>query len=126
MRSRKLLASLALLGIAATWGSTFYLIHDLLDRVPVADFLAIRFAIASVAMLLVAPHAISRLSPETRRYALVLGGLYGVAQILRTTGLAHAAASVSGFITGLYVVLTPSWLRSCCAPGSARSPGAPS
>ena len=107
MPSRKLLASLALLGIAAAWGSTFYLIHDLLDRVPVADFLAVRFAIASVAMLVVAPHAIPRLSPEVRRYAVVLGGLYGVAQILQTTGLAHTPASVSGFITGLYVVLTP-------------------
>ena len=33
--------------------------------------------------------------------------LYGVAQILQTAGLAHTAASVSGFITGLYVVATP-------------------
>src|SRR3954447_8068353 len=87
MRSRKLLASLALLGIAATWGSTFFLIHDLLDRVPVADFLAVRFAIASVAMLLVAPHAIPRLSPQARRNALVLGTLSGVAQILQPPGL---------------------------------------
>ena len=37
----------------------------------------------------------------------MLGGLYGVAQILQTTGLAHTPASVSGFITGLYVVITP-------------------
>jgi drug/metabolite transporter (DMT)-like permease len=107
MPRRTLLASLALLGIAAAWGSTFYLIHDLLDRVPVADFLAVRFAMASVAMLVVAPRAVPRLSPEKRRHAVVLGGLYGVAQILQTTGLAHTAASVSGFITGLYVVLTP-------------------
>ncbi len=107
MPSRKVLASLALLGMAAAWGSTFYLIHDLLDRVPVADFLAVRFAIASVAMVLVAPRAIPRLSAEKRRHAVVLGGLYGVAQILQTTGLAHTPASVSGFITGLYVVLTP-------------------
>ncbi len=107
MPSRKLLASLALLGMAAAWGSTFYLIHDLLDRVPVADFLAVRFAIASVAMLVVAPRAIPRLSAAKRRHAVVLGGLYGVAQILQTAGLAHTPASVSGFITGLYVVLTP-------------------
>ncbi len=107
MPSRKVLASLALLGMAAAWGSTFYLIHDLLDRVPVADFLAVRFAIASVAMVLVAPRAIPRLSAEKRRHAVVLGSLYGVAQILQTTGLAHTPASVSGFITGLYVVLTP-------------------
>jgi drug/metabolite transporter (DMT)-like permease len=38
---------------------------------------------------------------------VVLGLLYGVAQILQTAGLAHTAASVSGFITGMYVVLTP-------------------
>ena len=102
-----LLATLALLAITASWGSTFFLIHDLLDRVPVVDFLAVRFAIASVALLLLSPKAIGRLSPERRRQALVLGGLYGVAQILQTAGLATTAASVSGFITGMYVVATP-------------------
>lgn len=108
-----LLATLALLAMTACWGSTFYLIKDLLDRVPVLDFLAVRFAIASVAMLLIAPRAIARLSPARRRHAMVLGGLYGLAQILQTAGLAHTAASVSGFITGMYVVCTPllaAWL----------------
>ena len=93
--------------MTAAWGSTFFLIKDLLDRVPTLDFLAVRFAIASVAMLLVAPRAVARLSPVVRRHAIVLGLLYGVAQILQTAGLAHTAASVSGFITGMYVVLTP-------------------
>src|SRR3954447_25112754 len=101
------LATLALLAITASWGSTFFLIHDLLAGVPVLDFLPVRFAIASVAIVLLSPRAIGRLSPERRRQALVLGGLYGVAQILQTTGLAHTAASVSGFITGMYVVATP-------------------
>jgi drug/metabolite transporter (DMT)-like permease len=102
-----LLATLALLAITASWGSTFFLIHDLLDRVPVLDFLAVRFAIASVALLLLSPRAIGRLSRDRRRQALVLGALYGVAQILQTAGLAHTPASVSGFITGMYVVATP-------------------
>ena len=102
-----LLATLALLAITASWGSTFFLIHDLLDRVPVLDFLAVRFTIASLAILLLSPRAIGRLSPERRRQAIVLGALYGGAQILQTTGLAHTAASVSGFITGMYVVATP-------------------
>ena len=102
-----LLASLVLVALAACWGSTFFLIKDLLDRVPTLDFLAVRFSIASVALLLVAPRAISRLSPVVRRHSVVLGLLYGVAQILQTTGLAHTPASVSGFVTGLYVVCTP-------------------
>lgn len=106
-RRTALLASAALLAMAASWGSTFYLIKDLLDRVPVPDFLAVRFAIASAVLLLIAPRAIGRLSPSKRRHALVLGGLYGAAQILQTAGLAHTPASVSGFITGMYVVCTP-------------------
>lgn len=106
-RRTTLLATLALLAMTACWGSTFFLIKDLLDRVPTVDFLAVRFLIAGAAMLLVAPRALARLAPEMRRRALVLGGLYGVAQILQTAGLAHTPASVSGFITGLYVVATP-------------------
>lgn len=102
-----LLATLALLGVTAAWGSTFFLIKDLLDRVPTLDFLAIRFAIAGVLMLLVAPRALGRLDRAARQHALALGGLYGVAQILQTAGLAHTPASVSGFITGMYVVATP-------------------
>ncbi len=106
-RRTTLLAAAALLGIAACWGSTFFLIKDLLDRVPTLDFLALRFAIASVALLVVAPRALGRLSPQVRRHAVVLGALYGIAQILQTAGLAHTPASISGFVTGLYVVFTP-------------------
>ncbi len=47
------------------------------------------------------------LSRERTRHAVVLGVLYGIAQILQTAGLAHTPASVSGFITGMYVVCTP-------------------
>lgn len=106
-RRTSFLATLAILGMTATWGSTFYLIKDLLDRVPVLDFLAVRFAIASVALILLAPRALGRLSATARKNAVVLGLLYGVAQILQTAGLAHTPASVSGFITGMYVVCTP-------------------
>ena len=106
-RRTSLLATVVLVGITACWGSTFFLIHDLLDRIPTLDFLAVRFSIASVLLLVVAPRAVLRLSPTARRQAAVLGGLYGIAQILQTAGLAHTPASVSGFITGMYVVATP-------------------
>jgi drug/metabolite transporter (DMT)-like permease len=101
------LATLALLVTTATWGSTFFLIKDLSDRIPAVDFLAVRFPIATVALLLIFPRALRSLSRESRRRAAVLGALYAVAQVLQTIGLAHTAASVSGFITGLYVVCTP-------------------
>lgn len=101
------LAVATLLAIAACWGSTFYLIHDLMDRIPAVDFLAVRFAVATVTLLAIAPRAVKRLSRRVRYQALAVGGIYGVAQILQTEGLAHTSASMSGFLTGMYVVATP-------------------
>lgn len=103
----RLVASGALLATAACWGSTFFLIHGLVTRVPVIDFLAIRFAVAALVLLLAAPRAVRLLSRDQIRHAVVLGVIYGIAQILQTAGLAHTPASVSGFITGMYVVCTP-------------------
>lgn len=106
-RRLQLLATLALLSVTASWGSTFFLIKDLLDRVPTLDFLAVRFAIAGLVMLAVAHRSVLALSRQAWRRAGVLGAVYGVAQILQTAGLAHTPASVSGFVTGMYVVFTP-------------------
>ncbi|SDS07489.1 Threonine/homoserine efflux transporter RhtA [Friedmanniella luteola] len=107
LRRRSDLAPLlALLAMTAAWGSTFFLIKDLLVRLPVADMLALRFGIGSLALVLLAGRRL-RMSRATLRSGLLLGLLYGVAQILQTAGLALTSASVSGFITGLYVVATP-------------------
>jgi drug/metabolite transporter (DMT)-like permease len=106
-RSRtEMLALLALLVMTAAWGSTFFLIKDVVTRMPVADLLAVRFAIASVALALIAAPRL-HLSRPVVVYGVLLGLLYGAAQILQTAGLAHTSASVSGFVTGLYVVATP-------------------
>ena len=106
-RSRtELLALGALLAMTAAWGSTFFMIKDIVTRIAVPDLLAVRFTIAALALALLA-HRRIRLSRTTLRRGALLGLLYGIAQILQTAGLAHTSASVSGFITGLYVVITP-------------------
>ena len=105
--SRSGLAAVALLGVTAAWGSTFFLLKDVVERVPVTDFLAVRFALAAVAVWLVAPRSVSRLTPVERRHGIVLGLVYGGGQILQTVGLQTTSASVSGFVTGMYVVFTP-------------------
>lgn len=101
------LPTLGLLAVTAAWGSTFFLIKDLLDRIPVADFLAVRFTIAALALWLIAPKAVAQLSAIARRRAVLLGLVYGAGQLLQTAGLGHTSASVSGFVTGMYVVMTP-------------------
>jgi drug/metabolite transporter (DMT)-like permease len=101
------IAVLALLSVAAAWGSTFFLTKDLLLRMDVADYLTLRFAIAAIALTLVRPAAISRLSRRDRGRGIALGITYGIAQLVQTEGLRHTSASVSGFVTGMYVVFTP-------------------
>ncbi|WP_370619183.1 DMT family transporter [Mumia sp. Pv 4-285] len=102
-----LLAAAALLSVTAAWGSTFFLIKDLVEVVPPLDFLAVRFAIAAAALFLIRPRAVLALSRESLVRGVVLGVVYGGAQILQTVGLEHTDASVSGFVTGMYVVFTP-------------------
>ncbi len=100
-------ATLLLLFVTAVWGSTFFLIRDLVETVPPSDFLAVRFAIAAVVMFAVFRRQTLALSRADLRLGVALGVLYGLAQVLQTVGLAHTDASVSGFVTGTYVVLTP-------------------
>ena len=98
--------TLALLAVTAIWGSTFFLIKDLVTRIEVADLLSVRFALASLGLAVL----VGRRLILSRRLVLPgvgLGLLYGGAQVLQTLGLAATAASVSGFLTGLYVVATP-------------------
>ncbi len=105
--SIRALPTLTLLGVTAAWGSTFFLIKDLLKEISVFDFLSIRFAIATVALVVLAPRSVARLSRHELRHGVVLGVVYGVAQVLQTLGLEHTPASLSGFVTGMYVVMTP-------------------
>lgn len=106
-RLQRGLPTLALLGVTASWGSTFFLIKDLLHQVSVLDFLALRFAIAGAVAFALAHRSVFRLSRSDVRHAVILGLVYGSAQVLQTIGLSHTAASVSGFVTGMYVVATP-------------------
>ncbi|WP_017933887.1 DMT family transporter [Nocardioides sp. Iso805N] len=101
------LGALALLALTMGWGSTFFMTKDLLARMPVVDYLGVRFAIAALALLAVAPRAVTRLSRAALAQSVLLGALYGFAQILQTSGLDRTPASTAGFVTGLYVVMTP-------------------
>jgi drug/metabolite transporter (DMT)-like permease len=100
-------AAATLVAVTAVWGSTFVLIKDVVRTLSLTDFLAVRFLIAAAVMLLVFWRQVRRLSRAQVNQALALGVVYGVGQVLQTAGLAQTSAAVSGFVTGMYVVLTP-------------------
>ena len=111
-RSRTLAATTGLVAMTAVWGSTFVLIKDVVGRMRVVDFLAVRFVAAAVVMLVLFARPVWRLGRAQLGRALMLGAVYGSGQLLQTWGLKLIAPSVSGFATGMYVVFTPilAWL----------------
>jgi drug/metabolite transporter (DMT)-like permease len=100
-------ALVGLLAVAAAWGSSFPLTKALLERMTALNFLAVRFSLAALLMVIIFFPALRRLSRRSVSRGLWLGLAYGVAQIMQTIGLQYTPASISGFITGMYVVLTP-------------------
>lgn len=97
----------ALVLVTAIWGVTFVQIKDALELYPLFAFLAVRFAIAVVTLAPVAAGRVRSLGREGVVAAACLGGLLAVGYGLQTAGLERTTVSAAGFVTGMYVVLTP-------------------
>ena len=100
-------ASALLILVTAVWGVTFVQVKDAVELYPLFAFLAVRFAIASATL---APVAVPRLRGLGRgglAAGMLLGSLLALGYGLQTAGLELTTVSGTGFVTGMYVVLTP-------------------
>jgi drug/metabolite transporter (DMT)-like permease len=105
-------AAIALILVAVSWGAAFVLMKDAINAQPFYDFLATRFTIATLIMIAVRPQVLRAMNAEMLKKGFVLGLLLGGGYITQTIGLEMTTAAITGFVTGLYVVLTPllAWL----------------
>ena len=109
-KSSRALSVIALVGVTAVWGWTFLGVKEAIAKMPVMDFLAVRFALAAVLLLAIRPAVLFRIKRRTLWHGVVLGFLLGMSYITQTFGLRTVSPSVSGFITGMGVVFTPVFL----------------
>ncbi len=107
-----MIASFALVGVTAVWGYTFLAVQDAVARMPVMDFLAWRFSAAALVMIVLRPTCLRNVTRLELPRGLGLGTVLGLGYIAQTYGLRYTSAAISGFITGMFVVLTPvmSWI----------------
>ena len=101
------LAPWALLSVSASWGLAFVVMKDALVRQDVMSFLSTRFIVAVIAMLAIRPQVIKKINGDLLVRAAAAGFFLGTGYIFQTLGLERTGAAVTGFVTGLYVVLTP-------------------
>jgi drug/metabolite transporter (DMT)-like permease len=107
-----MIASFALVGVTAVWGYGFLAVKDAIASMPVMDFLAWRFLVATVVMIALRPTCLRNVTRRELLRGLGLGTILGLAYIAQTYGLRYTSVANSGFITGMFVVLTPvmSWI----------------
>jgi len=101
------LSELALIGICSVWGLTFVMVQDAIELLPTMAFLSYRFAAATAIVALVFWRPLRALSAPGWRAGLLMGLFLCAGYVFQTLGLERTSASNAGFITGLFVVLTP-------------------
>jgi len=99
-------ADVALVGNTVIWGATFVLVKSALADVSPLVFLALRFGLATIALLLLFRRGWTRNWIQLRWAALVGFFLFG-GYLLQTFGLQFTSAPKSAFLTGLTSVLVP-------------------
>jgi drug/metabolite transporter (DMT)-like permease len=96
-----------LVAVTAVWGVTFVQVKDAVAIYPLFAFLALRFAIAGCALAVPGASRLRSLGRPGAAAALFAGALLGAGYALQTAGLQRTSVSSTGFVTGMYVVLTP-------------------
>jgi drug/metabolite transporter (DMT)-like permease len=124
----RLTADLLLLFSASVWGLAFYFQKSAMTHIGPFLFIAARATVAAVAL---APLALLELKPRARetespaidqagliKLGLMGGVFFFLGAAFQQEGLLTATVTNAGFLTGLYVVITPFlvWLTTRRAP----------
>ena len=107
-----IIPTLGLVLVAAVWGATFVIVADAIAVFPLYAFLALRFAIALAAFLIIFPKVFKKITRREMLLGLPAGVFLSLGYITQTMGLLPAAQggttpARAAFLTGMYVVIVP-------------------
>ena len=101
--SKQFRANIMLLIVTGIWGGTFPLIKNSLNFIRPGDFVSVRFALATCAMLPFVMHRLNKTNRTVLIHGFVLGALNYVGYYAQTLSLKTQSSANSAFITALYV-----------------------
>ena len=92
---------------AIIWGTSFFIMKDVLDIVPVFSLLAIRFTAGAVLLGLVCWKKWKDFTADYLWRGAIVGGFLFLAYLIQTFGLDRTTPSKNAFLTAVYCVLVP-------------------
>ncbi|MBE6466656.1 DMT family transporter [Denitrobacterium detoxificans] len=99
---------LLLVMVTVVWGSSFVIMKDLVDDVNPAWLLAVRFALAAVALALLSlKYRKLFFQREYVKYGIIIGLPLFVGYLLQTIGLTDTTPGKNAFLTASYCVMIP-------------------
>ncbi len=98
---------LALLTAAVIWGTSFIVMKDTVDHIPVFQLLAIRFTLAGLLLALIFRKRLMRSARSLLSHGAVCGALLLSAYATQTFGLKTTTPGANAFLTAVYCVMVP-------------------
>lgn len=96
-----------LFAAAFIWGSSFFIMKNTLDAIPVQYLLAIRFTMGAVLLALVCWKRWEKVTADYLWRGAIIGGCLYLAYSIQTYGLALTTPSKNAFLTAVYCVIVP-------------------
>ena len=101
------LAKPMLFSSALIWGTSFFIMKNALDAVPVFFLLAIRFTAGAALLALLCGRRWRAFTPDYLWRGAVMGGFLFLAYSVQTFGLSLTTPSKNAFLTAVYCVIVP-------------------
>ena len=98
---------LALLTAALIWGSSFIIMKDTLNAIPVFQLLAIRFTLAGILLAVVFHKRLLQSKPSLVGHGAVCAVFLLAAYATQTYGLITTSPGTNAFLTAVYCVIVP-------------------
>ena len=106
-KAMKLLAKPMLFAAALIWGTSFFIMKNALDAMPVFYLLALRFTAGAALLALVCGRRWRAFTADYLWRGAVMGALLFLAYSIQTFGLALTTPSKNAFLTAVYCVIVP-------------------
>lgn len=107
IKTRGLLAKAALFCATLIWGSSFFVMKNTVNDIPVYYLLAIRFSAAALILPLVFIKRLRFMSLNCLIKGFFLGGLLFCAYAFQTFGLIGTTPGKNAFLTAVYCIIVP-------------------